>query len=393
MKILYLSSVTSDKYFSELFTQGKTFDYVGQKYHSMFIKGLENHFDDQDITVLCQPPTTRLSLKISEKQNRVNFRYVPILPIPVIKQLLAFLYSFFYALWWCIKNIREQKVVICSIMRIYQFVPILFLSYIFRCKKVTIACDIPWLTMTQVKQTKPSYKQRIVMWLSRNLASAFDAYVFLTESMNEILNPNKRPYIVIEGFCDVNMQNRTNTVDEKYNKNVIIYAGGLNIKYGIGNLVEAVNNISDYEVELWLYGKGDITKHLVSNEKIKLIGPRSNEEVVDSEIKARLLVNPRPSDGEYTRYSFPSKTLEYMVSGTYTLTTKLAGIPSEYFDYCGVIEDESSEGIKRAIEKALSMGYEQLHQKGIDAKEFVINNKNNVKQTFLVKELLESLMV
>ena len=75
------------------------------------------------------------------------------------------------------------------------------------------------------------------------------------------------------------------------------------------------------------------------------------------------------------------------------MTTKLAGIPSEYFDYCGVIEDESSEGIKKAIEKALSMGYEQLHQKGIDAKEFVINNKNNVKQTFLVKELLESLMV
>lgn len=392
MKILYLSSVTSDQLFADLFDKGLTTGYVGQKYHGMFIKGLECHMENDDITVLSQPPTSSRSTILKEKQRKINFRYVPIIPIPILKQFIAICYNFFYAFFWCLRNIKHEKVIICSIMRIYQFVPILLISYLFFCKKITIACDIPWMTMTQTKVSKPSLKQKIIIRISKKLCSIFDAYILLTESMNKLLNPKKRPYIVVEGFCDINMANKYNRLQEKYDKSVIIYAGGLNVKYGIGELIQAVEKIQNYDVELWLYGQGDIsTNSLKFNTKIKCLGPRSNDEVVDSELKATLLVNPRPTGGEYTHYSFPSKTLEYMASGTYTLTTKLAGIPAEYFNYCGVIEDESSEGIEKAINAVLSLGREELHRRGVMAKEFVLANKNNVMQTKKVINLIQSL--
>ena len=93
-----------------------------------------------------------------------------------------------------------------------------------------------------------------------------------------------------------------------------------------------------------------------------------------------LLVNPRPTDEEYTNYSFPSKTLEYMSSGTYTLSTRLGGVPEEYFAHLGVIEDYTSSGIRDTIITALAKGRKELHKLGMEAKSFVLENKNNVKQ-------------
>ena len=91
------------------------------------------------------------------------------------------------------------------------------------------------------------------------------------------------------------------------------------------------------DIELWLFGSGDmekdITDYCKSDQRIKYFGMVPREKVVKFEKKAKLLVNPRPTNNEFTKYSFPSKTIEYMASGTPLLTTRLPGIPSEYFDH------------------------------------------------------------
>lgn len=269
-------------------------------------------------------------------------------------------------------------------MRIYQYIPIRLASLFYSCKTVTVACDVPWMTTVQVlgASSKLSPKVRLSIWLSKKLCSSFDLYVLLTESMSSVLNPRNKPYIVVEGFCDINMNKSVNSLSGKDKKDVVIYAGGLNKEYGIMQLVEAVKSIKNENIELWLYGTGNLSKQLLaeSDKRIKYWGARSNLEVVEAEIKAMLLINPRPTSGEYTKYSFPSKTMEYMVSGTYTLTTKLSGIPDEYFDYCGCIDSSTSEDIARAIDNALNLGREELHARGLKAKRFVLSEKNNMIQ-------------
>ena len=69
-----------------------------------------------------------------------------------------------------------------------------------------------------------------------------------------------------------------------------------------------------------------------------------------------------------------------MVSGTPVLTTKLPGMPEEYKKYVYLIEDETVDGIRETIEKCIKLDKEMLSKKGEEAKKFVLENKNNIKQ-------------
>ena len=126
----------------------------------------------------------------------------------------------------------------------------------------------------------------------------------------------------------------------------------------------------------------------INNKKIKFFGVVPNDMVVQEEIKATLLINPRFTNEEYTKYSFPSKNMEYMASGTPTLTTKLPGMPKEYYDYIYTFDQEDVESFKNKLEEILSKPSEELHKKGMDAKEFVLEQKNNVVQARKIIKLI-----
>ena len=127
------------------------------------------------------------------------------------------------------------------------------------------------------------------------------------------------------------------------------------------------------------------------DSRIKYFGNRPNDEILDYEKRAKLLVNPRFSNFEFTKYSFPSKLMEYMVSGTPVLTTKLPGIPEEYHDKMYFIEEESEEGLKESILNCISKSQEELNLFGNNAKYYVLSVKNNIIQIKnLNKRLIEA---
>ena len=63
--------------------------------------------------------------------------------------------------------------------------------------------------------------------------------------------------------------------------------------------------------------------------RIEFLGMLPRTDVLELQSKATILVNPRQPVGDFTKYSFPSKTIEYMASGTPLLMYKLPGIPEE----------------------------------------------------------------
>ena len=93
-----------------------------------------------------------------------------------------------------------------------------------------------------------------------------DGFILLTEQMNEVINLNKKPYIVIEGCSDSDMSDVHNT--QKNEKKVILYSGKLSEKFGIKLLIEAFKKIKQDDVELWIYGDGE-AKDYVSTEAEK----------------------------------------------------------------------------------------------------------------------------
>jgi len=103
---------------------------------------------------------------------------------------------------------------------------------------------------------------------------------------------------------------------------------------------------------------------------------------------ADLLLNPRPTNIELAKYSCPSKTFEYMASGTPVLMTKLPGLPEEYYPYLYFFDEESVEGFSKTILHVLSISEKERYEKGRMAQEFLKNCKDSGTQVNRVIEFL-----
>ena len=224
----------------------------------------------------------------------------------------------------------------------------------------------------------------------------YDGYVLMTEQMNQLINTKKKPYRIIEGMVDCKIKMNSVNVNKKSTK-IILYSGGLYEEYGVKVLIEAFMLLSQKNISLSIYGSGsmvnDIKRFSEIDSRIHYYGVIANDEVVKAQQKATLLVNVRPSDQEYTKYSFPSKNIEYMASGTAVATTILPGIPAEYYDYVYVLDTENIEGIRCTLDTILSKPFDELKNKGASAKAFVINHKSNYHQAHKISQIAEEIAV
>ena len=215
----------------------------------------------------------------------------------------------------------------------------------------------------------------------------FDYFVLLSEKMKDRL-PVARPFVVVEGLA-----NYLETHDEsKFKNKVILYTGALSLRYGLKDLLNAFIGIKDSNYRLWLCGSGDavptIKKYMQDDWRIEYLGVKPHEEVVKLQKCATLLVNPRHSNEEFTNFSFPSKTMEYLVSGTPTLMCHLGCIPPEYDEHLFYFEDESVIGMRMKIEEICSMPLLELNYKGEKAKRFIQTEKSPQVQVSKIIELL-----
>lgn len=197
----------------------------------------------------------------------------------------------------------------------------------------------------------------------------------------------------MEGLCDSNIQqNNENYCD--INVKSILYAGGLHERYGLKMLTDAFMSLLDINYRLIIYGSGpfveELKKDMKKDSRIEYRGVAPNEEVMKAEYAASVLVNPRPTKEDFTKYSFPSKNIEYMSTGRPLLTTKLPGMPEEYYPYVYMFETESLDGYRKTLKEVLEKDYDELAQKGREAQSWVLKNKNNVVQTRRIIELYKS---
>lgn len=166
----------------------------------------------------------------------------------------------------------------------------------------------------------------------------------------------------------------------------------MNKAYGIAELVEGFIR-SDLDCELWLCGRGDLESFLTGVTErcssVKYLGNITPSQVASIQSESTLLVLSRDPKEVYTRYSFPSKLLEYMVSGVPVLTTRLDGVPDEYFDYFNVIEEFSISGISSALQAIDSLDQDVLLQKAACGKIWALETKSSAAVGRKIVEFME----
>lgn len=345
------------------------------KYHRLLCEGLsQNNVNVTVITYNKYNQSIGITDGFEECVGAVKYHYI----VPRSKGKMAYAELFYKTYRESIKHIKSDTVIICDVLNSTISYAALCAARKTSIESVAIVTDFP-------SDSKKSINGR----LSWRVIHKCSKWVLLTEQMYDYLGKTKKAAI-LEGHVDRSMGARDNLLNEKDYPRKCIYAGSLKKKYGILKLIDAFKMADLENVELHIYGAGEIEEELrtIDNAHIIYHGVVPNSQVVDDEIHATLLINPRPTDGEYTKYSFPSKNLEYMVSGTPLLTTKLAGMPREYYEYVYLFEDESVAGMANTLRDVLSKTNYELHKKGTEAKLFALANKSNVAQAKKILTLL-----
>ncbi|MFI0794536.1 glycosyltransferase [Micromonospora rubida] len=178
-------------------------------------------------------------------------------------------------------------------------------------------------------------------------------------------------------------------------KREIIYAGGLSRAYGVDRLVEAFRGLSDPDLRLTIFGRGELEPWL---RRQSSADPRiTPPELIDrSRLGRRLagatvLVNPRPVDQYFVPYSFPSKIIEYLATAVPVVTTRLPGIPEDYRPHLVYAETDSAVGLRAAIERVLGMPAGEAAALGAAGRDFVVQTRSRAVQGRRMRDFLSAL--
>ena len=260
-------------------------------------------------------------------------------------------------------------------------------------KIVLLVADLPEY-MLDNKGVIRNYMEKINQRLLSKFYKQIDGFILLSKHMIDKLPVADKPWVVVEGiYSDVDEKVilSTKEQDGKY----VLYTGTLAKRYGITRLVKAFLKVNIPDIKLVICGDGDAKEEIVEysryDSRIVYKGLIKREEALTLQKNATLLVNPRTSEGEFTKYSFPSKTMEYLASGVPTLLYRLPGIPDEYYDYCYSLVDTSISSLTDALESILRKDVRELALMGERARRFILNEKSPKQQAKKIYDLINRL--
>lgn len=379
MNILYVSTLIPQSLLDEVLKVNPTGYVVApQKFHRNLVNGFMAN--GHKVKVLSYLPVEIAYCQTSLEEG-VEYYFCKYKTKPGIKHI-QIAKSVYNKIKNLIKESMKPDFIICDILNVSLCLGALLASKRFRIKIAAIVTDFLGISKYEDKGIIP----RLASSFINQYISRFDAYVILTQQMNQVVNPYNKPYIVMEGLCDM----RVVTTKHQGNCKTIFYAGGRPAKDGVDLLINAFKRINDPSLRLIIYGP--IPNVAVGTDaedaRITYFGTVDNKVIVAEECNSYLLVNPRPTGEEYTKYSFPSKIMEYMATGVPMVTTKLAGIPEEYYDYVYTFERCNADSYYETLLDLLSKPAEELKQKGLQAQRFVLTTKNNVAQTKRIVNLI-----
>lgn len=343
-----------------------------------FVKGLD--YNVGKVTILSLPFVgtfpkryKRISVK---KQCFSHFPGMLDIIIPFSTIPLLGLFSRYFSLRKIVLNrVRDgDTIVIYSI-----HTPFLLAALALKKKfsNVHLCLIVPDLPQYMSESNNSLYRllKKIDFCIIKKTLKRIDSFVLLSDYMVTPLNVGERPWVRIEGICSsIPLKSY-----EKESMFTFCYTGTLDIRYGILNLLNAFSLLEDPNLRLWICGKGNaekyIEKFISKDSRIKYFGQVSHENVLVLQQKATVLINPRTSEGEYTFFSFPSKTLEYLISGTPCIMHDLPSLPTEYKKYL-YLADESVNGLAKIMYEVSLKTRGELDLLGSQARRFVDREKN-----------------
>lgn len=242
-----------------------------------------------------------------------------------------------------------------------------------------------------------SFLKKIESFLFRKLIADVDCFVLLTDAMGDRLGIPQARRVVVEGIFDsIDDLAGTETPPEGLPGDFpILYTGTLAARYGIGDLLDAFERLDRTQARLWICGDGDTRNRIEAlaarDSRVTYFGQVTRSQALRLQRQAAVLVNPRRAEEEFTKYSFPSKTMEYLASGKPVVMHALPGVPKDYLDYLVIPRTQDPAGLAEALDDLARRPAEELVDLGRQGRSFVLDNKSPEMQVSKIFACLHAL--
>lgn len=397
MNVIYVGALFPSRYLNIIKEKGSYVDFASYTFQTSIVAGLDYWYKDNlhlvsSIKVDSYPKTKQWYFAPEKYDHREigggQDTFTGLINLPIVKRFSKFLRQR--------KGIKEllskteKNVVVVYSLNSPNILAVASLK-----KHINKACiivpDLP-----EFMSESKSKLYRFAKWFDKKLInlglSYFDGFVLLSEHMKERLPIKNKQWRVMEGvYLPIN----EDWIVEKERNKTILYTGNLGQRTGIDNLLDAFALIEDMDYRLWIRGNGgmksEVLKRASTDERIVYWEPMEKEDLLKLQRKATVLVNPIRASQEFTKYFFPSKTMEYMASGTPVVMYKLDCLPQDYFKHVFFVEDETVESLRDKLVEVCEMPKESLISFGHAASDYILKNKNSVAQAKIIVELLQNL--
>lgn len=252
---------------------------------------------------------------------------------------------FFYLL----KNIKQNQIVIVYHSLGYNKI-IKFLKKIIGFKLILEVEEI----YSDVSGNKKTRK------MEQEIIDTADAYIFPTELLDEKLNKNNKPSVIIYGTYQIEEDRKCKFVDLQ-NKIHLLYAGTFDQRKGGVTAAMTVANAlsSDYHIHILGFGSEEDTRKV--QEQIKNISEKaeaaitydgllSGEEYIRFVQSCQVGFSTQMPGGAFNETSFPSKVLSYLANGLRVVSIRLKVLEkSSIGDLLYFYDEQTPEAIAETV--------------------------------------------
>ena len=202
-------------------------------------------------------------------------------------------------------------------------------------------------------------------------AQKCDGYIALTDGLNGLYNESEKPHIIIEGIVG----NNKDIVPHAEHKPYFFFGGSLLPRYGVNELIDGFKKLNRDDVKLVVAGHTGniqaINERIGGNANIEFVGTLDIDSVLSYEAGAIANINPRPFSEDLDRFSIPSKTIEYLTSGSITISVRNSKLKPYFDEEILWINNSTADDICWAMGTVLGMEEEERKEIGNKAKEKV----------------------
>ncbi|PGY13295.1 hypothetical protein [Bacillus cereus] len=238
-----------------------------------------------------------------------------------ITKLIRIFFSWLWLFFYLILNVKKNEKIIVY-HSLWLAYPVYFAKII---KRFKLILEIEEEYSVVIKQ--PLYLERI----EKKIINLADMHIYCNDLMINLYEELQKPYVVIYGIYNSEHYSEYINSSGKIN---IIYAGIIDtVKAGAFNALHIARYLPDkYELNIIGFGSDKDVEILkeeiqIANEnnecQIKFDGLKKGQEYIEYMMRMDVGLSTQKAQGEYLKFSFPSKILSYLSMGLRVVSSKI----------------------------------------------------------------------